>query len=102
GEKAAKSCPRKRDLWRRTTSTVGATPEPAGQREICASDGSQSSSARSRVAACRRKLEQAATADRRKISDGSDGEFPLRWNMEGFGAAQRCARLIYYTKGDSS
>jgi len=28
----------KRDLWRGATSTMGATLEPSGEREICASD----------------------------------------------------------------
>jgi hypothetical protein len=35
-----------------------------------------------------------------KISDECNGEFPLRWSMEGVGAARRCARLIYNTKSN--
>ena len=40
-------------------------------------------------------LNQAASVGRWKIPDGCNGEFPLRWRMEGVGAARRCARLIY-------
>src|SRR3984893_11312300 len=47
-----------------------------------------------------RGLEQAARVDRWKIPDGCNGEFPLRWRMEGVGAARRGARLIYNTKGN--
>jgi hypothetical protein len=89
GEKAAKGCPRTRNLWRRRTSTLGTPLEPAGKREIRAADWSQSSSARSRVKACRRRFEQAAPAGWRKISDGCNGEFPLRQTMEGVGATLR-------------
>ena len=79
---------------------MGATLEPPGEREICASDRSQSGSTGSRAGACPRRLEQAASVGRWKISDGCNGEFPLRWSMEGVGAARRCARLIYNTKGN--
>jgi Histidine phosphatase superfamily (branch 1) len=51
-----------------------------------------------RAGACPRRLEQAASVGRWKISDGCNGEFLLRWSMEGVGAARRCARLIYNTK----
>src|ERR1700730_7747061 len=54
----------------------------------------------SRAGARPRRLEQAASVGRWKISDGCNGEFPLRWSMEGVGAARRCARLIYNTKGN--
>src|ERR1700731_2344436 len=77
---------------------MGATLEPSGEREICASDRSQSGSTGSRAGACPRRLEQAASVGRWKISDGCNGEFPIRWNMEGVGAARRCARLMYNTK----
>ena len=87
-------------LWRGATSTMGATLEPSGEREICASDRSQSGSPGSRAGACPRRLEQAASVGRWKISDGRNGEFPLRWSMDGVGAARRCARLIYNTKGN--
>ena len=79
---------------------MGATLEPPGEREVCASDRSQSGSAGSRAGACPRRLERAASVGRWKISDGCNGEFPLRWRMEGVGAARRCARLIYNTKGN--
>lgn len=62
----------------------------------------QSGSARSRAGACRRRLKQSATFGRWKISYGCNGEFPLRWSMEGGGATRRCARLIYNAKGNCS
>jgi hypothetical protein len=79
---------------------LGATLEPSGEREICASDRSQSGSAGSRAGARPRRLERAASVGRWKISDRCNGEFPLRWRMEGVGAARRCARLIYNTKSN--
>ncbi len=77
---------------------MGATLEPPGEREICASDRSQSGSTGSRAGACPRRLERATSVGGWKISDGCNGEFPLRWSMEGVGAARRCARLMYNTK----
>src|SRR6202011_6208720 len=65
-----------------------------GVREICASDRSQPGSTGSRAGACPRRLERATSVGGWKISDGCNGEFPLRWSMEGVGAARRCAEPL--------
>ena len=79
---------------------MGATLEPSGEREI-------SVLLIGHNPALQDLALELAHADLNKLLgstggkfDGCNGEFPLRWSMEGVGAARSCARLIYNTKGN--